>query len=76
MPLSLAKLANFSSWSADVIENKPGKSGSVKVYQYLLQQYGGGFARKFSSLATELCVGAHLSAFACSLTLAIASLCA
>merc|ERR1712216_867515 len=26
----------------DVIENKPGKSGSVKVYNYLLQQFPGG----------------------------------
>ena len=26
---------------ADVIENKPGKSGSVKVYNYLLQQFPG-----------------------------------
>jgi len=26
----------------DVIENKPGKSGSVKVYNYLLAQFPGG----------------------------------
>lgn len=36
----VADVANSDGKRPDVIENKPGKAGSVRVYKYLLDLYG------------------------------------